>query len=208
MNPHLKTCSKCKRDQPIDQFVRSPRYLDGHGSHCKTCRREYLERLLASRLICCQCKSEPHAKGIVYCERCKRLIDGRTETPKFRRDSSNTLCSKCKTEPRKKHDRYCSNCRNAYNSTWMKQHGGMWKHQISKGHHDRVLARAAVNRNKRRGKIQGHSCEVCGDTKSEAHHHKGYSPEHALDVRWLCKRHHDEAERVEKSLLTEQPLLL
>jgi len=35
-----------------------------------------------------------------------------------------------------------------------------------------------------------------------------YDKEHALDVRWLCKKHHDEAERIFKSLLTEQPLLL
>lgn len=31
--------------------------------------------------------------------------------------------------------------------------------------------------------------------KLEAHHYLGYAPEHWLDVKWLCQRHHSLADR-------------
>lgn len=40
------------------------------------------------------------------------------------------------------------------------------------------------------------SVDGCDVTKIEAHHHKGYAPEHALDVQWFCKLHHEEAEKL------------
>jgi hypothetical protein len=36
----------------------------------------------------------------------------------------------------------------------------------------------------------------CKIEKIEAHHHKGYEPENWLDVQWLCKKHHEEAEKL------------
>jgi hypothetical protein len=32
---------------------------------------------------------------------------------------------------------------------------------------------------------------ICGEKKVEAHHYAGYDLEHALDVVWLCKQHHE-----------------
>ena len=32
---------------------------------------------------------------------------------------------------------------------------------------------------------------ICGSEIVEAHHWNGYDLEHALDVVWLCKRHHE-----------------
>lgn len=43
-------------------------------------------------------------------------------------------------------------------------------------------------------------CAVCGDPKVEAHHHHGYDKAHALDVVWLCVKHHVEAERKLKAV--------
>jgi hypothetical protein len=37
----LKTCSKCKIEQPRSEFSPNKRNKDGLGSHCKTCRRAY-----------------------------------------------------------------------------------------------------------------------------------------------------------------------
>lgn len=33
-------------------------------------------------------------------------------------------------------------------------------------------------------------CRDCGKTPADGHHHKGYAPEHWLDVIWLCRRCH------------------
>ena len=42
----------------------------------------------------------------------------------------------------------------------------------------------------RYGRLKKQPCEVCGSKVSEGHHHDYSKP---LDVRWLCKDHHEEA---------------
>lgn len=52
------------------------------------------------------------------------------------------------------------------------------------------------------GKLKPGPCAVCGLTpkrvngrnRIEAHHHKGYSRAHRVDVQWLCTYHHKQAE--------------
>lgn len=41
------------------------------------------------------------------------------------------------------------------------------------------------------GKLTKQPCQICGITKVEAHHHKGYSDKYALDVEWFCRKHHE-----------------
>lgn len=47
----------------------------------------------------------------------------------------------------------------------------------------------AVNSAVRDGRMEREPCEVCGATERVEGHHDDYSL--PLDVRWLCKRHHD-----------------
>jgi hypothetical protein len=47
----------------------------------------------------------------------------------------------------------------------------------------------------RAGRLVRKPCRVCGDPKTHGHHHRGYAEEHALDVEWLCERHHRDAHR-------------
>lgn len=55
---------------------------------------------------------------------------------------------------------------------------------------DAVKAHRAVAHAVKRGRLQRQPCEKCGAPNGEAHHHKGYAPEHHLDVEWLCKECH------------------
>ena len=41
-----KICSKCKKDQNIDQFHADIRYKDGYMGVCRTCRRENTRRYI------------------------------------------------------------------------------------------------------------------------------------------------------------------
>lgn len=41
------------------------------------------------------------------------------------------------------------------------------------------------------GRLRRTPC-ICGEMKVEAHHYAGYDLEHALDVVWFCKRHHED----------------
>jgi hypothetical protein len=55
---------------------------------------------------------------------------------------------------------------------------------------DRARAHRAVAYYVRTGKMQRLPCEVCGESRSQAHHEDYGKP---LEVRWLCFRHHREA---------------
>ena len=61
---------------------------------------------------------------------------------------------------------------------------------------EQVRARALVARAIARGDLVPEPCswltdgQVCGRELTEAHH-RSYEPGRELDVRWLCKEHHD-----------------
>lgn len=57
---------------------------------------------------------------------------------------------------------------------------------------DKYVAQYMLTSAIKSGKIIPQPCEVCGEKKSEGHHHKGYTEAHWLDVQWLCKTHHKE----------------
>lgn len=50
-------------------------------------------------------------------------------------------------------------------------------------------------------------CQVkgCTVTQLHAHHYRGYTQKHWLSVRWLCNRHHRQAERQLERSLSSQP---
>ncbi|WP_417070775.1 hypothetical protein [Niveibacterium terrae] len=56
-------------------------------------------------------------------------------------------------------------------------------------HAQRRSAHYAVSNAIRSGKMIKQPCCICGDKKSEAHHHDYSRP---LDVLWLCDKHHKE----------------
>ena len=204
----MKTCSKCKKDQPRENFVKSPRYLDGLYPICKSCRKATLRRCLKKNPLCRKCKKAPHSKSHVYCESCSRENRGRNPIVKFHRKIRyDGVCPKCGNRPRLKYFLWCKECKNEYQRKWLATGARHWD-KLTPEQKKRAVARGLLNTKVHRGKIKRQPCEVCGNPKVEGHHHNGYDREHALDVRWLCKFHHDEAERVLKSKLTEQPLLL
>lgn len=202
----MKTCSKCKKDLPRDRFVKSPRYLDGLYPICKGCRKATRLAALLTNPMCSHCKKRPHSGNHAWCDQCQRLERGSPLIPKFRRDTTNkTLCSRCRTKPKAKGHNYCRECKNTSRREWAKRHGGNWK-ALGTEQRQKCTARKYAYNLVKRGRLQAQPCEVCGSLKAEIHH-LNYN-RMTLDIRWLCKKHHDEAERVKKSLLTEQPLLL
>lgn len=54
---------------------------------------------------------------------------------------------------------------------------------------DKQLARVKVRNAILAGKLRRGLCEVCGNPKVDGHHDDYSKP---LDVRWLCKKHHEE----------------
>jgi len=62
------------------------------------------------------------------------------------------------------------------------------KAEYRKKNREKHLAHKAVQTAVARGKLKRGVCEVCGEGNAHAHH-EDYSKQ--LDVRWLCKRHHE-----------------
>lgn len=65
----------------------------------------------------------------------------------------------------------------------------------------RIDARNKVNKAVIKWTIEKLSCEVCGNKKSEWHHHDYSKP---LEVKWLCKKCHEQEHRI----IYENPDLL
>ena len=55
-------------------------------------------------------------------------------------------------------------------------------------------AREAVRYAIRKGNLIKLPCQICGNPKSEAHHLFGYEKEHRLNVVFLCRSHHYQAD--------------
>ncbi len=189
----MKTCSKCKRLLDFSCFVKSARYSDGLYPSCKECRKKVMTAYLESNPLCSKCKTEPHMKGVSYCRTCLRIVNNlpiERERPNVDRNNK-TMCCKCKKSPRRKGGHYCIECANEMQREWWKING--------KGYHDlnreKANARQLIHWLLKSGKMKKQACSLCGDKKTEPHHHKGYSEEHRRDVVWLCKTHHVEADR-------------
>jgi hypothetical protein len=56
-------------------------------------------------------------------------------------------------------------------------------------HRHKHLARQALCNAVARGKLKRGTCEVCGSKRTQGHHEDYSKP---LEVRWLCREHHDE----------------
>lgn len=55
---------------------------------------------------------------------------------------------------------------------------------------EKVRARGMAANARRDGRLVKKPCEICGSVESVESHHDDYSK--PLEVRWLCKKHHDE----------------
>jgi hypothetical protein len=147
--------------------------------------------------LCSKCKYHPSLSYHVYCYACLRISRGQNIIAKYRRDSSNkSMCSGCKQNPKLPYHRYCQECKNASTAAWMRKEGGSWKRLIRLGQRNKGLATAAVKKAISCGKLIRLPCEVCGDAKSQGHHHRGYERQFWLDVKWLCAKHHTAAHKI------------
>lgn len=63
-----------------------------------------------------------------------------------------------------------------------------YKRKYPEKHRAHYLVRVA----KKSGKLKQLPCQICGEVKSEAHHEDYTKP---LEVVWLCRKHHREADK-------------
>jgi ribosomal protein S27AE len=144
-------------------------------------------------------------KAEKWCYSCKKvkLI---TEFHKNKRSSDgfNSMCKECTSEYKKSY--YLKNrdeIRESHNK-YAREHSAEAVSRVRRwvsnnpDKANRLIKKYQANNPEKRkahiiaiqsGKLQKRSCEICGNSKAQAHHDDYSKP---LDVRWLCHKHHVE----------------
>jgi len=107
----------------------------------------------------------------------------------------NPMCSKCGVNPHATKTPWCLSCRNEYQKILRKKNPGRWYRAITPLQKRKRDSRIVIYGLIKLGIMERKPCGICGNVKSEGHHHKGYEGANAIDVIWLCKRHHFEADQ-------------
>lgn len=173
--PATKACTKCRQNLPLSEYHVRRASPDGLSYVCKPCKRRVSPET--------QKKRELHAAGLRVCPGCSvtRPIDEFWRSGKLQswcRDCSRAYMRKTWPQRRDEH---------AQRSRAMRK---------DPKYSAQIRARSAVSHAVARGKLQRCPCSKCGTEKNvHAHHHKGYAPEHWLDVEWLCSSCHGKEHR-------------
>jgi len=120
-----------------------------------------------------------------------------TRTP----NTKDNLRGACKTcDGIYKHEHYLKNMERAKSNSreWRinnKDRVNATSKKQRERHPRKIKSRKSVCHALTSGRLSKGVCEVCGSDKVQAHHHKGYAPEFALDIQWLCMKHHREADK-------------
>jgi hypothetical protein len=124
----------------------------------------------------------------------KRLEGIRQRTPRLGAIPGvlRPLCSWCDAviEDFKKKN-YCKPCAAKYNREWRKKNPSTGEQKL------RDSVRVQTYRKIVTGELVRRPCEVCGETKVEAHHDDYHKP---FEVRWLCFHHHREHHTMQRRL--------
>ena len=188
-------CSTCKQEKEPGR---------DNESRCKACKSQAnkdkrakkraeagLEPYGSGRSIYCyDCKSVKEKREYGYCNACRRKKDNENRILKgITKKHQYGLCPQCGKEKPNKNWAYCLKCNNANSAKWKRENPFLTEEEKFKKN-VRSITRYYV----RKGILIKSSCEVCGEKKVEGHHDDYNKP---LEVRWLCRKHHDEHHRNE-----------
>ncbi len=132
--------------------------------------------------------------GVLYwrCGKCKKLkLPADYFKVKTRLNGLSNSCKSCEAKRKTKWYRANKESKKAYNAIYKRsENGRRAKVNWDKNNPIKVEAHSAVGYAKKTGKLIAQPCEVCGSRKNIHAHHDDY--EKPLEVRWLCRTHHNE----------------
>lgn len=160
-NATTKRCGRCGLDKPRTAFGAHKRSPDGLRPECRECRNAAERARLQS--------PAGRAARLATVRRYNAKPETKAQVLDYQR-------TKYATDPA-----YRAKVQATYRRSRAK-------------HRDKALARDAVNNEVKAGRMPRASslpCVRCDRQASEYHHHKGYAPEHRLDVIPVCKPCHE-----------------
>lgn len=207
-----KICDDCRKENKrIKNMLDARKHRAKHGSevknrsllcsmckgvkehqnrgYCLACERERYKN--KSKPDCATCGAIKENPRDAYCKACKRNKAHQKSIEEGRRykhdDGRNPNCTRCGKEKKGSYvlDSFCSSCKLYYKK--------LRKPYMTEEQKFKEAVRKLTNSKIRSGHLIRQPCEVCGtEEKIEAHHDDYMKP---LDVRWLCKKHHQEHHR-------------
>ena len=179
--PELKRCSRCKDEKPRSEFSKaskSNRAADGLFGWCRPCTKKYEQ----ARWARTPRKRPPKPpEGFKRCGRCKEV----KPVEEFYHSNSRPDGLRA----------YCMPCWAVVNTASSKRYRQTagYRNWLAKKRSDnpefrrKYLVRMFASIAIQLGVLVRQPCEVCGSEKVQAHHTDYAKP---LEVRWLCKAHH------------------
>ena len=189
-----KYCSTCKLEKEPGRE---------NESRCKKCKSEARSALLLKKRL--EAGKEPYGSGrSLYCSKCKGLKENRNvgycnacarEREKQRRVELGITTLYCECGALKPSIRRlrCDACQKEKNLQKYREDAKKYR-ESENGYKDRVrgLTFYAISK----GLLKKQPCEICATTEKVEAHHDDYSK--PLEVRWLCKTHHQEHHKNDK----------
>lgn len=180
-------CSKCgveKDEQHLSSgYCRACKAEASRQKRAKLREESGLRPIGSGPSPICRCGAAKESPKSRECNECHRKRDNEWRLKTGRTLRHRTGLCRC-GEPFAPYSKcYCTACA----SKWRKEY--LSTHPEQK---DKIKVRTLTNFCIRNGLLTRNPCEVCGELKVDAHHDDYMRP---LDVRWLCRKHHNEHHR-------------
>lgn len=158
-----KQCSKCKKFKPFSEFSKNRSHKDGYSNNCKICEYNRDKKYKQTK------------EGKAARKRYKQSKKGKVANKRYGQTDKSKVAGKSYRQSEK---------------------GKATRQVVQKRFLSRnpnhLKAKMAVNHAVAAGKlpkVNTLKC-ACGEQAEQYHHHKGYAPEHWLDVIPVCKKCH------------------
>ncbi len=169
-----KLCKNCKNEKDSTDFYKDYRVVDGLYAICKQCHQ--------NKYGCSNGQGKKQRVVKDYITSQIRRQQMKVYFKEYYSKNKEYFRNRQRTTYREK---YLLSLEN-----WRKNNPGYFEEYKNKpGEYKKYQARQRLNQAVYKGKIIKYPCEICGNEKSEAHHDDYNKP---LDVKWLCKLHHEE----------------
>jgi hypothetical protein len=172
-----KKCFKCKEIKPLTEFYKHPGMKNGHLNKCKAC--DYKDKI----------EYRKTEQGKATRKRYQQSYKGKATAKRGSQKYLSTAKSK-DTQKRYQHSEKGKIVHHQASLRYIRtEKGKVAARRWRINHPEKVKANVVVNSAVRASKLPRPDtlpCHYCTAQAKDYHHHKGYAPEHWLDVVPVC----------------------